>query len=90
MLFRSYPFVLVGGDALDRLTSLGHALDAAIAEKSGARRVRRDFAPHVTLLYGDRAVEEHPVAPICWTVNEFVLIHSLQGHRHVARWRFDV
>jgi RNA 2',3'-cyclic 3'-phosphodiesterase len=94
------PFVLVGGDTLDRLKSLGHALDAAIAEKSigqkgvdqkgMGRRVRRDFTPHVTLLYGDRAVDEHPVVPIRWTVNEFVLIHSLKGHRHVARWRFDV
>jgi 2'-5' RNA ligase len=84
------PFVLVGGDTLDRLKSLGHALDAAIAERGMARRVRRDFTPHVTLLYWDRAVEEHPVAPIRWTVNEFVLIHSLKGHKHVARWRFDV
>jgi RNA 2',3'-cyclic 3'-phosphodiesterase len=86
----NYPFVLVGGDTLDRLKSLGHALNAAIAEKGMARRARRDFMPHVTLLYGDRAVDEYPVAPIRWTVNEFVLIHSLQGHRHVARWRFDV
>jgi RNA 2',3'-cyclic 3'-phosphodiesterase len=89
------PFVLVGGDTLDRLKSLGHALDAAIAEKGmsqkrGGRRVQRDFTPHVTLLYGDRAVDEYPVAPIRWTVNEFVLIHSLNGHKHVARWRFDV
>jgi RNA 2',3'-cyclic 3'-phosphodiesterase len=84
------PFVLVGGDTLDRLKSLGHALDAAIAERGIGRRARRDFAPHVTLLYGDRAVDEYPVAPIRWTVNEFVLIHSLKGHKHVARWRFDV
>jgi 2'-5' RNA ligase len=102
--------VLVGDDTLDRLKSLGHAPDAAIAEKGMgqkgigqkgigqkglgqkgmARRVRRDFTPHVTLLYGDRAVDESPVAPIRWTVNEFVLIHSLKGHTHVARWRFDV
>jgi RNA 2',3'-cyclic 3'-phosphodiesterase len=86
----NYPFVLVGGDTLDRLKSLGHALDAAVAESGMARRMRRDFTPHVTLLYGDHAVEEYPVAPIRWTVSEFVLIHSLQGHKHVARWRFDV
>jgi RNA 2',3'-cyclic 3'-phosphodiesterase len=89
------PFVLVGDDTLDRLKSLGHALDAAIAEsgvgqKGVGHRAQRDFTPHVTLLYGDRAVDEYPVAPIRWTVNEFVLIHSLNGHRHVARWRFDV
>jgi 2'-5' RNA ligase len=99
------PFVLMGDDTLDRLKSLGQALDAAIAErgldqkgigqkgldqKGLDHRARRDFTPHVTLLYGDRAVDEQPVAPIRWTVNEFVLIHSLKGHRHVARWRFDV
>ena len=94
------PFVLIGDDTLDRLKSLGHALDAALAEKgmgqkgtgqkAMGRRARRDFTPHVTLLYGDRAVDEYPVAPIRWTVNEFVLIHSLKGHKHLARWRFDV
>ena len=84
------PFVLVGDDTQDRLKSLGHALGAAIAESGVGRRAQRDFTPHVTLLYGDRAVDEYPVAPIRWTVNEFVLIHSLKGHRHVARWRFDV
>lgn len=84
------PFVLVGGDTLGRLKSLGHALDAAIAERGMGRRARRDFMPHVTLLYGDRAVDEYPIAPIRWTVNEFVLIHSLNGHAHLARWRFDV
>jgi RNA 2',3'-cyclic 3'-phosphodiesterase len=77
------------------LKSLGHAPDAAIAEKGMGqkgmgRRARRDFTPHVTRLYGDRAVDEYPVAPIRWTVNEFVLIYSLKGHKHIARWRFDV
>jgi 2'-5' RNA ligase len=72
------------------LKSLGHVLSAAIAEKGMGRRAVRDFAPHVTLLYGERAIDEYPVEPIRWTVNEFVLIHSLQGHAHLARWRFDV
>jgi RNA 2',3'-cyclic 3'-phosphodiesterase len=84
------PFVLVGGDMLDRLKSLGHALEDAIAEKGMRRRARRDFMPHITLLYGERAVDEYPIEPIYWTVNEFVLIHSLNGHAHLARWRFDV
>jgi 2'-5' RNA ligase len=84
------PFVLVGGDTVDRLKSLGHALGDAIAEKGMGRRARKDFMPHITLLYGERAVEEYPIEPICWTVNEFVLIHSLNGHAHLARWRFDV
>lgn len=84
------PLVLLGDDTLDRLKSLGRMVGAAIAEKGMGRRAVRDFTPHITLLYGERAVDEYPVEPIRWTVNEFVLIHSLQGHAHLARWRFDV
>jgi RNA 2',3'-cyclic 3'-phosphodiesterase len=84
------PFVLAGDSTMDRLTTLGHLLGAAIAEKGMGRRARKDFMPHITLLYGERAVEECPIDPIRWTVNEFVLIHSLLGHTHLARWRFDV
>jgi 2'-5' RNA ligase len=84
------PLVLLGDDTLDRLKSLGQMLGAAIAERGMGRRTARDFTPHVTLLYGERAVDEYPVEPIRWTVKEFVLIHSLQGHAHLARWRFDV
>ena len=82
--------VLLGDETSDRLKSLGHRLGAAIAEKGMGRRAVRDFTPHVTLLYGKRAIDEYPVEPIRWTVNEFVLIHSLHGHAHLARWRFDV
>jgi 2'-5' RNA ligase len=84
------PLVLLGDDTSDRLKSLGHLLGAAIAEKGMGRRAVKDFTPHVTLLYGEREIDEYPVEPIRWTVNEFVLIHSLQGHAHLARWRFDV
>jgi RNA 2',3'-cyclic 3'-phosphodiesterase len=92
--FRSGPgnraLVLLGDETSGRLKSLGHLLGAAIAEKGMRRRAVKDFTPHVTLLYGERAIDEYPVEPIRWTVNEFVLIHSLQGHAHLARWRFDV
>ena len=84
------PLVLLADDTSDRLKSLGQRLGAAIAEKRMGRRAVRDFTPHVTLLYGERAIGEYPVEPIRWTVNEFVLIHSLRGHAHLARWRFDV
>ena len=39
----------------------------------------------IPLLYDARDVEEHPIAPIGGTVREFVLIHSLRGHVHLAR-----
>ncbi len=54
--------------------------------------VEQDFTPHITLLWADRRIEEYPIAPIGWTVREFVLTISLEGqsrHIHVARWPLD-
>ena len=50
------------------------------------RLATREFTPHVTLLYAERRVEEYPIEPIRWMVNEFVLVHSKNGHAHLARW----
>ena len=80
------PFVLVGERGLDRLRSFRRTLGVALAEKGLRSLAKREFTPHVTLLYAERAVEEHPIAPISWTANEFVLIHSTHGHVHLARW----
>jgi 2'-5' RNA ligase len=68
------PFVLLGGDGLSGLRHL----------------VKPEFNPHVTLLYAERQVEEQPIEPISWTVDAFVLIHSLNGHTHLARWPLHV
>ncbi|HEY0300012.1 MAG TPA: hypothetical protein VGC36_01675, partial [Rhizomicrobium sp.] len=48
-----------------------------------------DFKPHVTLLRDSLRVAPAPLAPIVWTVRDFVLVHSLLGrttHIHLARW----
>lgn len=83
----SRPFVLLGGDGLAGLASLRRALGAELIRLGLKRRANVSFEPHVTLLYGDRGVEEYPIAePIGWAVNEFVLVCSLRGHTHVARW----
>jgi 2'-5' RNA ligase len=80
------PFVLIGDDGLQELRALRRTLGAALTRTGLRRLAKRDFAPHVTLFYADHSVEEYPIEPIRWTVNEFVLVHSLGGHRHVARW----
>ena len=80
------PLVLIGDDGLDRLKSFRRTLGIALARKGLRYLARKDFTPHVTLLYADRNVEEHPIEPIRWMVNEFVLIHSMHGHVHLARW----
>lgn len=80
------PFVLVGDDGLDEVRSLRRALGAALARKGLKRLAKREFTPHVTLLYAERSVEEYPIEPIRWIVNEFALIHSMRGHTHLERW----
>jgi len=84
------PLVLVGDDGLDRLKAFRRTLGFAMAKKGLKYLAKRDFTPHVTLLYADRTVEEYPIEPIRWTVNEFVLIHSMRGHVHLARWPLHV
>jgi RNA 2',3'-cyclic 3'-phosphodiesterase len=87
----SRPFVLAGDEGLSRLKSLRRSLSAAFARKDCLRHLgRRDFTPHVTLLFDDRAVEERPIGPIAWTVRKLVLIHSMNGHRHLAQWSLRV
>jgi 2'-5' RNA ligase len=83
-----YPFVLRGEDGATPLSDFRAALRTEMLLDGFA--VERGFTPHVTLLWADRRVDEdYPVAPIAWTVRDFVLTASLQGQSHhieVARW----
>jgi len=84
----SRPFVLVGGDGVGELKSFRQGLGAGLAREGLRRIAAANFEPHVTLLYDPRGVDEYPLAePICWMVNEIVLIQSKSGHMHLARWR---
>ena len=84
------PFVLIGDDGMERLRWFRKTLGIAMARNGLKRLTKKDFTPHITLLYAERSVEEHPIEPIGWTVDEFVLIHSMQGHAHLARWPLRV
>lgn len=81
------PFVLIGDNGCRPLMSLRQRLVAALGPNHLARR---DLTPHVTLWYGEPAADEYPIGPIGWTVREFMLIHSLDGHTHLARWPLGV
>jgi RNA 2',3'-cyclic 3'-phosphodiesterase len=86
----NHPFVLLGDDGLSRLKLLRRTLGAAMTRSGLRHLVNADFTPHVTLLYDKRKIEEQPIEPIFWTVGEFVLIHSMYGHVHLARWPLRV
>jgi 2'-5' RNA ligase len=86
---RKRPFVLRGSDGLAALMAFQRTLAVAMAKAGLGRFVKAQYTPHVTLLYDPRAVEEHPVTPVGWTVREFVLVHSLINQtRHIplGRW----
>jgi 2'-5' RNA ligase len=85
-----HPFVLLGDDGLSRLRLLRQTLGAQMVRTGLRYLVKPDFNPHVTLSYAEREVEEQPIEPIFWTVDAFVLIHSLYGHTHLARWPLRV
>ncbi len=59
----------------------------AVARESAGLRARADyrFSPHMTLGYRDGAPFTQDIAPIGWTADAFVLVHS-----HVGRARHDV
>jgi 2'-5' RNA ligase len=86
-----YPFVLSGGDGLAPL----RAFQQHLAEQLYRSGIDVEFSavPHVTLVWADSCVdEEAPIAPLEWTVRDFVLIASPQGQsRHIplSRWALD-
>jgi RNA 2',3'-cyclic 3'-phosphodiesterase len=80
------PRVLCGDN--HDLRAFRNALGEAIAH-AGLGRVKPQWTPHVTLLYDAQGIEEHAIAPINWTVREFVLVHSLRGegrYIQLGRW----
>ncbi len=86
---RNRPFVLIPSEVNSALSALQRAVGAAMTKAHLGKPAARHFTPHLTLLYDDRCVEEHPIEPIAWTSREFVLVHSLIGRtRHVllAQW----
>lgn len=79
------PLVLRGGDDDTALAALQQMLASAMARAGLRQRLGGRYPPHVTLLYGDRAVTERTVEPIRWVADEVVLVHSLVGRsRHVV------
>jgi 2'-5' RNA ligase len=82
-----YPCVLTGDTAQWR--DLHAALGAALKRAGLAAATQGEFQPHVTLLYDALRLKPAAIAPISWTVCDFVLVHSVLGkttHIHLGRW----
>jgi 2'-5' RNA ligase len=82
-----YPFVLKSDKAPWR--GLHDALAAELKNAGLGGATKGDFQPHITLTYDKVRVKSFAIAPIAWTVRDFVLIHSQLGktsHVHLGRW----
>jgi 2'-5' RNA ligase len=83
-----WPLVLRAGNEAALITF--YRLLGGAMENAGFRGAPSRFTPHVTLLYGDRAVRERPVEAVRWTVRDFVLVQNRRRgpnkHMHLARW----
>lgn len=83
------PLVLVGDDGVIGVDLLIAQIHKALAEAGLKPRRFRETVPHLTLAYDAFAMTDEIVAPVRWTVREFVLVDSLVGEgRHVVlhRW----
>ncbi|MYN41443.1 2'-5' RNA ligase [Duganella sp. FT109W] len=87
---RNRPFVLTGGDGVIGVAALYRNLNSAL-HKAGIPGNPASYTPHVTLLYDDVTAPPQGVAPVEWTVREFVLLHSHIGQARpynvLARFR---
>lgn len=86
----SWPdaLVLLGDDKLAALTNFRRALGSALRHVWPDRLRPSGFTPHITLMRGATCVEELQVQAFRWMVNDFALVHSIDGrYVELGRWR---
>jgi 2'-5' RNA ligase len=85
--FRSgdrFPFVL-RGEGMRELLDFRAYLRGCLQRTGFA--VASGFTPHMTLIWADRRVEDNPIAPISWRLEDFELVLSADGdHIQLGRW----
>jgi 2'-5' RNA ligase len=78
-----------GGEGVAAVAAFQSHLDMALTRAGLSKGSRATYTPHLTLLYGDRRLDEQLTDPIGWAVQEFVLVHSLIGQGRytvIGRW----
>lgn len=85
-----YALVLTGDDGVIGLMRLYSSLCMEMRRVGLRPRGYRSFTPHVTMLYSSSHIDEQPIVPVSWTVDEIVFVLSLTGrtiYRALGRWR---
>jgi 2'-5' RNA ligase len=85
----SGPFILLGGEGLDKVCALRTSLGCALAEHGFVPP--QAYEPHMTLSYDRRQrVARAPIAPIGFLAGEFALVKShigLSRHEVLRTWQ---
>jgi 2'-5' RNA ligase len=80
-----HPFVLCASDGLPALAAFRDQLRETMRRSGFA--VSSSYKPHMTLIWADRRVEDNPIAPISWPIEDFELVLSAGGdHIQLGRW----
>jgi 2'-5' RNA ligase len=85
----SWPdaLVLLGDDKPAALANFRRALGTVLRRVLADRLRPASFTPHLTLMRGATCVEELQVQAFRWTVNDFALVHSINGrYVELGRW----
>ncbi len=91
---RQPPCVLRGSIVPDPLQQLWRDQRHVLTLAGQGRYLERSFTPHVTVAYSQRELlDDTPIEPVRWMVDEFALIHSVVGrpdYQVLARWPLAV
>lgn len=87
-----HPHILLGDAGLEALKAYRDVLWHALVRAGVKMLSRREFNPHVTLMYGEARLPDRPVGPVGWRVSEVELVHSEYGRTNyitLGRWPLD-
>ena len=86
----NHPCVLQGAAERQPVHLLWRELSNQLMAAGLGRYLRREFVPHLTLLYDKRTLPAQAVEPISWTVRDSSLVRSLLGqgrHQVLGTWQ---
>jgi 2'-5' RNA ligase len=81
------PCVLLCAEERPPIHGLWRELSNRLMAGGFGRYLKREFAPHVTVLYDTRVLAPQAIEPIRWQVRDFALVRSWQGgHELIGSW----
>lgn len=84
-----HPCVLLCPEERPPIHGLWRELGNHLMATGLGRYLKRDFVPHVTVLYDSRVLTPQAIEPVCWQVRDFSLVRGQPGRRDyeiLASW----